>query len=77
MIDLEAYTKARDTHEWGMGWEESEEPHPGFGGSSDIYGGYVDQCEKCGMYMYEFMGPSEEYPGKYEGQSCGKKIRDD
>jgi hypothetical protein len=51
-------------HEWGMGWEESDNPHPGFGGSTDIYGGYVDQCEKCGMYGYEF-----------KDQPCGKQIR--
>ena len=61
-------------HIWGMGWEESDTPHPGFGGSQNIYGGYVDQCEKCGMYIYEFTGATNR-PGKYEGQSCGKKIR--
>lgn len=47
-------------HVWGMGWEDSDRPHPGFG----TYGGYVGQCEKCGMYNYEF-----------EKQLCGEKIR--
>jgi hypothetical protein len=61
-------------HEWGLGWEESETPHPGFGGSQNIYGGYVGQCEKCGMYIYEFTGATNN-PGKYEGQPCDKKIR--
>lgn len=51
-------------HVWGMGWEDSDMPHPGFGGSQDIYGGYVDQCEKCGMYGYEF-----------KSQQCGPKLR--
>jgi len=61
-------------HEWGMGWEESDRPHPGFGGSMDIYGCYVDQCEKCGMYGYEFRSCTAT-PGKYEGQPCGEMIR--
>jgi hypothetical protein len=62
-------------HVWTLGWEESENPHPGFGGSTDIFGGYVGQCGRCGMYQYEHMGPSKEYPGKYEGQHCGKIVR--
>lgn len=61
-------------HVWGMGWEESETPHPGFGGSTDIYGCCVDQCVKCGMYGYEFNSCTST-PGKYEGQLCGEKIR--
>jgi hypothetical protein len=61
-------------HEWDMGWQESDIPHPGFGGSTNIYGGYVDQCRKCGMYGYEFHGAANR-SGKYEGQSCGEKIR--
>lgn len=51
-------------HDWGMGWEDSDKPHPGFGGTIDIYGCYVDQCQKCGMYGYEF-----------KEQPCGEKIR--
>ena len=51
-------------HIWGVGWEDSDRPNPGFGGTQDIYGGYVDQCDKCGMYGYEF-----------EKQICGKKVR--
>ena len=61
-------------HEWGLGWEDSEKPHPGFGGSQNIYGGYVGQCEKCGMYQHEFMGLSTN-SSKYHDQSCGKQIR--
>jgi hypothetical protein len=60
-----------DNHIWGMGWEDSDMPHPGFGGSLNIYGGYVDQCETCGMYIYEFMEG-----GKYENKPCSEKIRD-
>lgn len=62
-------------HQWGMGWEDSDKPHPGFGGSTNIYGAYVSQCEKCGMYFYEFCGSSDAHPGKYERQPCGKMIR--
>lgn len=51
-------------HLWGMGWEDSDKPHPGFGGTTDIFGGYVDQCEKCGMYSHEF-----------KNQFCGPIIR--
>jgi hypothetical protein len=61
-------------HVWGMGWEDSETPHPGFGGSTNIYGGYVDQCEKCGMYSYEFYGSTNRI-GKYQEQPCAEKIR--
>lgn len=57
-------------HAWGMGWEESDKPHPGFG----TYGGYVSQCYKCGIYAYEFCGGTGN-PGKYEFQRCDKKIR--
>lgn len=62
-------------HKWDLGWEETEKPHPGFGGSTNIYGCYVNQCSKCGMYIYEFMGASDQFPGKYEGLSCGESIR--
>jgi len=51
-------------HEFVLGWEESDRPHPGFGGSTNIYGGYCEQCQKCGMYGYE-----------YEDQKCGPQIR--
>jgi hypothetical protein len=61
-------------HIWGMGWEDSDNPHPGFGGSFSICGGYVGQCEKCGMYVYEFSSGTKN-PGKYEGQACGPIIR--
>lgn len=61
-------------HAWTMGWEETEKPHPGFGGSTDIYGCYVGQCAKCGMYNYEFDSCTAT-PGKYQGQECGVKIR--
>lgn len=63
-----------DGHEFIMGWEESDRPHPGFGGSTNIYGAYCDQCRKCGMYGYEFRSSASK-PALYEGQSCGKKIR--
>lgn len=58
-------------HVWGTGWEDSDKLHPGF----NVYGGYVDQCEKCGMYGYEYNSGTAT-PGKYEGQPCGDKIRD-
>jgi hypothetical protein len=58
-------------HKWGVGWEESDFPHPGFGGATGISGGYVDQCEKCGMYGYEFSATF----GKHKGQKCSDKIR--
>ena len=61
-------------HIWGMGWEDSDRPHPGFGGSMNIYGAIVDQCYKCGMYAYECYG-STASPGKFEKQPCDKKIR--
>ena len=57
-------------HIWILGWEDSDTLHPGFG----TYGGHVGQCEKCGMYQYEFCGGTLS-PGKFEGQSCDKKIR--
>jgi hypothetical protein len=61
-------------HIWDLGWEDSDTPHPGFGGSTNIYGVYVGQCSKCGMYAYEFCGGTGN-PGKYELQKCGEKIR--
>ena len=50
-------------HIWDLIWEESEKLHPGFG----TYGGYAGQCNKCGMYNYEFI-ENEQY--------CGLKIRE-
>ena len=61
-------------HVWGTGWEESDKPHPGFGGSQDIYGCYVDQCMKCRMYGYEFQSCTAT-PGKYENQFCKDRVR--
>lgn len=61
-------------HAWTMGWEDTESSHPGFGGTTEIYGAYVAQCAKCGMYGYEFQSCTET-PGKYESQICDKKIR--
>jgi hypothetical protein len=69
------FTESELGHIWDAGWEESDTPHPGFGGSTNIYGGYVAQCAKCGMYGYEFHGSAAD-PGKYELQPCGDKIRD-
>jgi len=43
-----------ETHDWGVGWRDSETPHPGFGGSQNIYGGYTSQCERCGIYIEDF-----------------------
>ena len=40
-------------HLWGMGWMESETPHPGFGGTTNIYGGYASQCARCNIYGYD------------------------
>lgn len=65
----------RDDHVWEVGWEETGNSHPGFGGSSDILGHYVSQCEKCGMYAYEFSSGTKT-PGKYEGRLCKVKIRE-
>jgi hypothetical protein len=48
-IDLDEFG-----HQWDMGWEDSEKPHPGFGGTQDIYGGYVSICAKCGLKGYNF-----------------------
>jgi hypothetical protein len=67
------YLWERDGHEFIMGWMESDKPHPGFGGSSNIYGAYCDQCQKCGMYGHEYQGSGR--PGEYEGQKCGPQIR--
>lgn len=47
-------------HAWGMGWKESDKPHPGFG----TYGAYTDQCYKCGMYGHE-----------KNAEPCGKQLR--
>jgi hypothetical protein len=62
-------------HIWEMGWEESENPHPGFGGSINIYGGYASQCSKCGMFGEEFCpgtnNPNQEHFMKH----CGDIIR--
>lgn len=43
-----------DNHIWIEGWIDSDFPHPGFGGTQNIYGGYTAQCEKCGMYIHEY-----------------------
>ena len=64
--------KEANDHIWGAGWEDSDKPHPGFGGSYNIYGGYVDQCEKCGIYHYEFDDKTHIYYNK----QCEEKIRD-
>lgn len=60
----------QDDHDWRMGWIDTEKPHPGFGGSQNIYGYYIDQCFKCGMYSCEYFSG-----GKHEGQACGEIIR--
>lgn len=57
-------------HAWGLGWEESDKIHPGFG----TYGGYAQQCFKCGMYSHEYFKINEN-PVEYENQKCGLKIR--
>lgn len=67
--------KVIDDHDWQMGWEDSDTPHSGMGGTTNIYGGYVGQCGKCGMYAYEFVSGTAN-PGKYELQLCGSKIRE-
>lgn len=46
-------------HIWEMDWEESERPHPGFGGSTNIYGGYVSRCAKCNLYFYDVYNNKE------------------
>jgi|SRR5208282_1674877 len=72
----DCYSGEEDTwgHIWEVGWEDSEKPHPGFGGSQNIYGGYVMQCEKCGMFGHEFTGSLNE-EGIYVRTPCGEKIR--
>ena len=64
-------------HAWVLDWQDNEKPHPGFGGSTNIYGGYVDQCAKCGMYGYEFLPGTLAPPEKqiHKFQKCGVKIR--
>lgn len=58
-------------HEWTLGWVDTDRPHPGFG--TDIMGAHTSQCDKCGMYQYEF--DDWKGGGKYKGQPCKKKIR--
>lgn len=62
--------KNLNTHDWIIGWQESDKPHPGFGGSQNIFGCYANQCSICGMYLHEF-----DSKGKYAGQACGVVIR--
>lgn len=69
------YGKDEYGHIWALSWIDSDKPHPGFGGSINIYGSYCSQCAKCGMYNFEFCGGTEN-PGKYELQKCGSKIRE-
>ena len=64
--------KISETHDWQMGWENSDKPHPGFGGSYNIYGGYVTQCKNCGMYIYEF----EDEKSQYYHKACVGEIRE-
>jgi tRNA(His) guanylyltransferase len=52
-------------HIWGYGWVDTSKPHPGVGGTQDICGYHTDQCEKCGLYGFE-----------YKNQKCEEKIRD-
>lgn len=35
-------------HDWQMDWVDSDTPHPGFGGTHNIYGGYTSRCANCG-----------------------------
>lgn len=35
-------------HDWQMDWVDSDRPHPGFGGTRNIYGGYTSRCANCG-----------------------------
>jgi hypothetical protein len=72
-MDAEAESRNKG-HVWDIGWMDTENQHPGFGGSTGMTGAYVDQCAKCGMYGYEFQSLTET-PGKYEGQICDKRIR--
>ena len=58
-------------HNWTDGWEDSDTPHPGFG----TYGGYVAQCSKCSIYVYECYTTNPNFPAKYENQICGIKVR--
>lgn len=58
-------------HEFELSWQETDTPHPGY--LPDIYGSYVDQCMKCGMYGYEFRNLGSR-PGKYEGHLVEKKL---
>lgn len=37
-------------HAWGIGWQETDKLHPGFGTN----GAYADQCYRCGIYGHEF-----------------------
>ena len=54
MMTYEELRALTETHEWDMGWRDSNKPHPGFGGSQNIYGGYTSQCKCCGIYIEDF-----------------------
>lgn len=57
-----------NSHKWGVGWKDSEKPHPGFGGSQNIYGGYVAQCEICDIYIDDF--DESPIPCKEKNNGC-------
>ena len=46
-------------HNWEAVWVDTDKPHPGFGGSGNIYGYYASQCSKCGVYLSEAIKNSE------------------
>ncbi len=75
-MEKDCYSGEKDAwgHIWGMGWVDCDKPHPGFGGSQNIYGCYVGQCEKCGMFGYEFT-ESLNKDGISVLPFCGEKIR--
>lgn len=41
-------------HDWQMDWLESDKPHPGFGGSANIYGGYTSRCSRCNILISDW-----------------------
>lgn len=46
-------------HDWQMDWLDSDKPHPGFGGTHDIYGGYTSRCSKCNILIHEWDSTSK------------------
>lgn len=58
MIDNEFSEEDEFGHIWDLGWQDSQTLHPGFG----TYGGYVGQCNKCGIFFHNFIN-----------QLCSKK----